>query len=947
MKRFLELLLGFDSGELAGGEWSVRLLAAPTNAWAVVGLVVGAGLLVWLIVRSYLREGEVRRRAQMALAALRIAVVMAVVATLLEPALSLRRTHTDHAAVAVLLDDSLSMSLPDAYEPARRAALAAATGADEAELAAMSRAEIVRRLLDRQGGPLARLAEDHPLMVVGFSTDRPETEGYTRPLASIEVLDDAPAGPAAKPPGETGIVVAACAAGAAGLWVLALLGRAVLAAIRRKEVPAPSARPPRLWAPLSGAVAAMAMFVAGTYAVNAYRARAEALRAATAEPQPAPQDARPALAEQVREALAGVTGRGYQTDLARAIRETADRLKGRRVAGLVVVSDGQSTAGAAGAARLNSLREFCHGRNIPLLTVGVGSESPAANIRVASLAIPRQIRRGSQTPVRVTVQSRNYHGQPVRVELLARPVGQDDWRPTGLEQTAPLAAAEDEAGLATTVIDLPPLVADELGEFVYKAVVARREGELLGDDNEATARVTVTDQKLRVLLISGDAGWEYQYLRNFLLRDPQRFLVSCWQQNAESDFNQESSTAGMQLTRLPRTMAELVDGYDAVILYDPSYRTDGYDEQFVRLLEQFVDRHRGGLCYIASNKYTTDYLYAPDRSAAGPFEPLVNMLPVVLSGRMTQVAERIGRENRVGWPLRLTGVGAESPLMQLADGGQASRTAWERMPGLFWAQPVARLKPAAVALAVSSDPADRTDEGDPLPMIASQFYGGGPVVYVGFDDSWRWRYVADGAYYRRFWGNMVEHLGSYRMLRKRVLIAAAGESFAVGERIAVSAEVYDEQIEPAEQAEFVIRAVHVETGAAVPVVLAGDGRDGHAGRAGLFRGSVVLRRPGQYVLTAAAGFADDQVAEKYLAVTTPQEEFARPEADLASLRTLSGDNRFYACEDIDALAADIPAARLEVVEETTRELWNLWLSAAAMVLLLIVEWIGRKKHNMA
>ena len=63
--------------------------------------------------------------------------------------------------------------------------------------------------------------------------------------------------------------------------------------------------------------------------------------------------------------------------------------------------------------------------------------------------------------------------------------------------------------------------------------------ELFDDDNEARARVRVTDEKIRVLLVSGDSGWEFQYLRNRLLRNPHKYLVSIWQQNADLDFVQE------------------------------------------------------------------------------------------------------------------------------------------------------------------------------------------------------------------------------------------------------------------------------------------------------------------------------------------------------------------------------------------------------------------------
>jgi hypothetical protein len=62
--------------------------------------------------------------------------------------------------------------------------------------------------------------------------------------------------------------------------------------------------------------------------------------------------------------------------------------------------------------------------------------------------------------------------------------------------------------------------------------------DVAADDNAAEAIVKVTDSKIKVLLISADAGHEFQYLKNYLLSQPQLHQISDWQQDADVEVNQ-------------------------------------------------------------------------------------------------------------------------------------------------------------------------------------------------------------------------------------------------------------------------------------------------------------------------------------------------------------------------------------------------------------------------
>ncbi len=960
MKRFLEILLNLKPGQLArADDWGPSLLGIPSNSWAVLGILAAAGLMIWLTVRSYLREGQIARRAKLTLAAVRIAVIVGVLLVLAQPALTIKTNRTDYSVAVVLLDDSLSMTLDDNYaDLERRAKLVAQLSVDaptdEAMLANMSRVEIVRRLLGRSGGPVAELAADHPLLVARFAGNE---NGYTQKLLWIDKTDPADL-IRVDPPTESSVTVGTVIAAACGFWLLVLLIWLTVAMLRRRpRVATKKARGPSVFAIVTGVLALLIGLVAGAYAYNANNLR----MAAAAEPERVAIEEVP-IDKAVGEAVGSLTGGGFETDLVRAIHEIADDVHNRRVAGMILVTDGRSTTASSGPDRLAATRQFAKQRKIPLWTVCVGDWTPQPNIRVASLSIPSLIRRRADVPVKVLLESRGYVDRSVTVKLFRRGEKDTEWIDTGLTAEAPLGGEPDgtdaETTLSKTVVQMN-LRCDELDKYVYKAFVDVQPRELFDDDNEAHARVRVTDEKIRVLLVSGDGGWEFQYLRNRLLRNPHKYLVSVWQQNADLDFNQ-SSSPGMALASLPSHRDDLIGKYDVVILYDPKYlkgdpgqKIGGFDEDFAGLLRDFVGDFRGGLAYIASNKWTSDNICIAEGSD-GAFRDLAEVLPVEVGQETGNIAARIGRADRVGWPIRMTAAGAASPIMQLADDGDRNKAAWNLMPGIFWSHPVVRVKPAADVLAHSSDPADRIEsvaQPGPLPLIATQIYGRGRSLYMGFDSTWRWRYVQDAYYYDKFWSNVIDYLAAYRLENKRIRLTVPGERFAQGTAVTVKAEVYDAQYKPLGASTYTVRLINTVTKAQHELVLKHDQKQTKDNRVSpLYSAEVKLSEVGEFALTGPNDPDDPEgknVIGKVITVTLPQEEFIRPEADPEALATLGGADHALGIEEAYDLARRVGDKPRIVTTTTSRDLWSVWLAMVLLCTALLVEWIGRKKYNMA
>jgi len=859
MNSIVTWLLGSNPTEVVGeGNWRFGFVAEYGN-YVNLALIVVFVAMVYLIVRSYRREGDNPARAKALLAGLRVAVCLLVLAVVFRPAIVLRFARTLYSSVLVLIDDSRSMSFTDRYADANtQAATARHLGMAPESLETVSRMDIVRESLKGERGVLAALANDHPLVLMRFSTDQPGRQAYTRPLGRL-------AGASGEPSGE----------------------------------------------------------------------------------KPGPATAPAALGE----ILARLKANGHETNLSAALREAIDSVLGRRVAGVVLISDGQVTT-ADGGGRLADTVAYATQRGLRLFPVMVGDPTPPKNVAVTGLQAPREVRRGASTEFAVVLGHRNLTGRSVTVKLLRREQNGKKWTDTGLTKkvvlngerppgAAPGGASRDK-GVQTVAIQVEP---EKVGRFVYRAVVEPDAEERNADDNAADAEVVVSDEKIKVLLVSGDAGWEFQYVRNFLLRQPELYRLSVWQQNADKEINQSAST-GMKLDRMPRELPELVGtpggkphpGYDVVILYDPQPTQDGFDEPFVKNLRTFVERHGGGLCYIVGNKYS-----APVLRGRGPYEALAALMPVVLAANTNDIVERIGQRRPQAWPVRLTPYGADHPVTRFGSTAIESTGVWQVLPGVYWSHPVMKTKPLARTLAVSSNPLRRTGRNEPEPLIVAQPFGMGRVLYLGFDSTWRWRFLRDGYYHRLFWSNVVRYLATLRA--RHVVITAGGDRFSAGERITIEAEAYDENFTPLKAETFDVEMINTESGQAKTIVLKAV-----ANKPGRYQATVRAVQTGTFELTAMRGdpMAKEKVQSKTIRIELPKAEALRTEADRATLEnTASKPENFLAIHEIDRLASLIPSDRKTAVRLVPWELWDSNLTLLAIVLLLAIEWILRKKYNMA
>ena len=84
---------------------------------------------------------------------------------------------------------------------------------------------------------------------------------------------------------------------------------------------------------------------------------------------------------------------------------------------------------------------------------------------------------------------------------------------------------------------------------------------------------------------------------------------------------------------------------------------------------------------------------------------------------------------------------------------------------MYWSFPVTRARPGATVLARHGDPRMSNQHGRHV-LLASQLYGPGRSVFIGFDSTYRWRYLSED-YFDGFWARIVDRVGRNKALGGR------------------------------------------------------------------------------------------------------------------------------------------------------------------------------------
>ena len=600
--------------------------------------------------------------------------------------------------------------------------------------------------------------------------------------------------------------------------------------------------------------------------------------------------------------------------------------RGQPVAGLILATDGRSNAGE------DPLRaaEAAVRQGIPIYAIAAGADEGPRNIRLAEIEASPTVFVRDPMNVAVVVEARGLKDAEATVVLEQRINDSKDWEPIGNQR---VVLGEDGILKRSTFRVTPKVV----GQHEFRARVEDAGPELTLEDNTATAAVKVVRQQIRVLMIAGEASPEVQFLRNALMRD-QHVEFAAWLQESDPGYRQAGDRP---ISRLPNDQAEL-NKYDALLLVDPNMQALG--PQWPEMIAKFVGQEGGGLIFVAGELHSQQIFEAAENKSSG--DDWVKILPVVREPGLfrTEAEARLSSLNT--YTLELTPEGRGDPVFAFHPDPIRNRAVLGSLPGMYWSFPVTRARPGATVLARHGDPRMQNQYGRHV-LLASQLYGPGRTVFIGFDSTYRWRYLAED-HFDGFWARLVDRVGRNKALGGRLpfQVNLGKGTYRVGDQVTIGVR-YAEAAAMAEAADL---AAELEIAGQPPEPLRFERvlED-----PGLLTATFPAQQAGAYSLrivaaTAANAGSDVKASTTTFRVEPPRREIDEPALNrplLAELARLTG-GRVFELADLGKLDDAIPMREVTRTLENRDELWDAPLLYAIIVLGLTGEWILRKLSKM-
>ncbi len=617
----------------------------------------------------------------------------------------------------------------------------------------------------------------------------------------------------------------------------------------------------------------------------------------------------PGRGPELAAALADLTSDGAASRLGLAVRSVLSDLRGTPPSAIILMSDGINTEGESLAEASAQARR----KGVPLFTIGVGSEEPLRDVRLADLLVDEVVFADDVVNFEGTLSATGLAGKRVEMRLT------DEAQPSVvLARTTVELGREGEQQRARI-----PYRPTSVGDFKYKVEVEPLPEETQSDNNQQSRLVSVRKEQIRVLFVQSRPSFEFRYLKHMLQRDTTIQLHTVLQE-ADLEYAEQDETA---LRVLPVREDDLL-AYDVILFGDlnPAFLSAAFQEQLYR----FVAEKGGGLVVVAGPEYTP-WAFRQTR--------LAQLLPVELDeGTPPDLSQSYLEPFRA----EPTEAGLAMAGLQLGDSEVETRDIWKQMAPMYWYVETPKVKPAARVLATHSA---HTVPGGNFPLFVLQYVGAGKVLYHGTDETWRWRYRVGDVLFSRYWVQTIRFLSRSKLLGKdrAAVVTTDRNEYLQGEPVQVRVRFTDERRAPAE-----------DDGVRIVMERAGQPRQTLALRRdpnkhGIFETRLSELGVGQFHLLLASPALEGEPPAADFLITAPPGETQRLQMDLVALTRAAEDTRgrFYRLADAGRLLGDLPPGREIPIEALPPiKLWNRWPVIATLVFLLALEWILRKRMGM-
>ena len=583
-----------------------------------------------------------------------------------------------------------------------------------------------------------------------------------------------------------------------------------------------------------------------------------------------------------------------ETSIGNAMHEVLRRHSADDLGGIFLVTDGAHNEGRAPSAVAESLRE----RGIKVFTYGVGTTDPR-DISVGNIDLPSVALAEDAIPVTVKLNHRGMNGEKAKVIITLAGVK------AGEKEITLNSEGEQEITI--------PIVPGKPNNYEIEARIETSGGEILDTNNKLSRGIRVLDSSLKVLMVESSPRWEFKYIQSMLLRE-RRIDLDCFLAGVDPAVARSEDTPYIE--NFPENRKDLFS-YDLIIFGDID--PEDIPENAITNISSFVADSGGALIILAGKRFTPSSYRNTELERLLPVE----LAPTRLGGNNPSSQRPI--------QLKITETGLDEGFLNLESEPEQAEKRWSQLPPIFWSVKTIKAKPAAKSYLLHPD-------GE-YPIVAMQRYGSGEVLWVGTENTWRWRKNTGDLYHTRFWGQIVQRMAGRKLatgsrkseLRTDRAIAKEGEKFTIFARL------LDENFMPRDEESITasLESRGNSSGPSKKITLRKV-----PGEPGSYRTEFAAEDPGKYRLK----IAEDSSSGIDLTVRGADREFSETAMNEKTLREISSitDGKFLREEDLYKLPeiANIDPTTIKITRES--ELWNSPLYFILLLLPITIEWFLRK-----
>lgn len=604
---------------------------------------------------------------------------------------------------------------------------------------------------------------------------------------------------------------------------------------------------------------------------------------------------------------------GEETDLGEAIESAVQRHLGKRLAAVILISDGAQRALAPRAPPQNAARQLDR-RATPLYTIGLGrslDQSQSRDVAIENMQDEYSVFVNNEFALRVGVRIQGYLRQPIPVTLIVE-------NEQGQRETAGTVElmAESDSQIAMGDFTYRP---QEPGQYRLYVEAKPQPGEIT-DNNSMTAFLNVREGGLRVLLLtSAQLLEEAKFLRRSLDESPDIELDS----RIISVLTEDNWPLDLE-TQL------VLEEYDVFLIGDMD-ATALHPRNWSRITK-LVEAGRGLMMYGGYHSFSPGG-YA-DTS-------LAEILPIKMQRlyREPEPTSFSRNDRHIKGPIRMVPT-KDSSITHIAPDSE-NRLAWQELQPLKGANLLAELKDGSVVLA-------ETQDGKPL-LVQSL---SARVLALATDSTHVWRRYGRADAHKKFWRQAILWLARRDKLQANTaFIDMPQRRFREKSRVIFRTGLTDEVGDLVPDTDMVSTITFPDK-STVPIALT-NATDGTRG--------VVANtdQPGIYRIESKAMVDGNVVASSYADFVVVKEDFelSDPAANPGLLDMLA---KMTARVGGKAIAPEQLAGLLKQIKDTppkdeieTQSKWQLgdtsidaWTFFLLLVLLLSAEWFLRKKWGL-